>query len=43
MAADEGGRTTTAFQSITYATGAEPLRVQDVETHEVDGRRVMFS
>jgi len=24
MAADEGGRTTTAFQSIAYATGAEP-------------------
>lgn len=43
MAADESGRTTTAFQSIAYATGAEPLRVHDVKTYEVDGRRVMFS
>ena len=43
MTADEDGRTTRAFQSLAYATGAEPLRVHDVETHEVDGRRVMFS
>lgn len=43
MDADEGGRTTRGFQSLAYATGAEAIRVQDVETHEVDGRRVMFS
>ncbi|MFC7216293.1 type I-B CRISPR-associated protein Cas5b [Saliphagus sp. GCM10025334] len=43
MAADEDGRTTTAFQSIAYATRTEPILVQNVETHEVDGRRVMFS
>jgi len=43
MKADSGGRKTTAFQSLAYATDGEPLRVQDVETHEIDGRRVMFS
>lgn len=43
MRADADGRTTSEFHSIAYTTGAEPLRVQDVQTHEVDGRRVMFA
>lgn len=43
MEADSGGRTTKAFQSLTYAAGADPLLVHDVNTHEVDDRRVMFA
>lgn len=43
MAADEDGRTTTKFLSVAYSPDAEPVRVHDVETSRVDGRRVMFS
>jgi len=42
MAADEGGRTTTAFATFTYNPDAEPLRVRNVETARVDGRNVIF-
>ncbi|PSQ04030.1 type I-B CRISPR-associated protein Cas5 [Halobacteriales archaeon QS_6_71_20] len=43
MEADGDGRTTTGFRSQAYAADASPLRVHDVETAEVDGRRVMFA
>lgn len=43
MTADSGGRTTTGFLSLAFSPTAEPLLVHDVATHEVDGRRVMFS
>jgi CRISPR-associated protein Cas5h len=42
MAADSGGRTTTAFVSYAYNPDAEPLKVSDVGTSRVDDRTVMF-
>jgi CRISPR-associated protein Cas5h len=42
MAADERGRTTTAFTSYVYNADAEPLKVRDVESSQVDGRTVVF-
>ncbi|MFC7155077.1 type I-B CRISPR-associated protein Cas5b [Halomarina halobia] len=43
MEADGDGRTTTGFRSLAYAADASSLRVQGVETAEVDGRHVMFA
>lgn len=43
MEANSGGRTTTGFLSLAYAAEGDPLLVHDVETSEVDGRRVMFA
>lgn len=42
MAADVGGRTTTAFTKYAYNPDAEPLTVRDVDASKVDGRTVVF-
>ena len=42
MAADAGGRTTTAFTDYVYNPDAEPLGVRDLNTSVVDGRTVVF-
>lgn len=42
MAADSGGRTTTAFTEYAYNPDSDSVTVRDVETSMVDGRTVMF-
>ncbi|MFP8954198.1 type I-B CRISPR-associated protein Cas5b [Natrialbaceae archaeon A-arb3/5] len=42
MAADAGGRTTTAFTTYTYNPDADPLSVRNVEAATVDDRTVVF-
>lgn len=37
------GRTTTGFTSVAFNPEANPLRVDEVPTADVDGRRVMFT
>ncbi|MFC6989094.1 type I-B CRISPR-associated protein Cas5b [Haloplanus sp. GCM10025708] len=42
MAADSGGRTTTAFATYAYNPDAEPLEVRGIESSRVDERTVVF-
>jgi len=42
MSADEQGRTTTGYTAYTYNPDAEPIKVRDVDTSQVDDRTVVF-